>query len=155
MPTYYHVSQRRLHLKTSLTKGTYGERIRRADFLGANYATHIKEEIFEEVRQRDFADKPSRFKCSFLFPELSIAREYYANAARYQYYVYAVEVEEAHSFVAEMDLLKCDGMSYADIAHHAQKYWSGEQHPNSGTLEVLTTGACSVQELILEPSKLW
>lgn len=155
MPTYYHVSQRPLHLNTSLTKGTYGERIRRADFLDVNYPAYIKEEIFEEIRRQYFPDAPSRFKCSFLFPELSIAREYYANAARYQCYVYAVEVEEANSFIAEMDLLKCDGMSYEDIAAHAQKYWSGEQHPNSGTLEVLTTGACSVKELILEPSKLW
>lgn len=155
MPTYYHVSQRSLKSDTSLTKGAYGERIRRADFIEANYATYIKEEIFEEIRRLHFPDAPSRFKCSFLFPELSIAKEYYANAMRYQHYVYAVEVEAENSFIAEMDLLKCDGQSYEDIAAHAQQYWSGEQHPNSGTLEVLTTGLCSVKELILEPSKLW
>ena len=152
--TFYHVSQRLLRIGTTLTIGTYGERIRRRDFVEQNYASYIKEEIFEDVRQHFYPESPSRMNCVFLFPEFSIAREFYANTCGYRYYVYEVEVKTGQPFVAEMDLIRCDSMRYEDITSKAHKYWKQVQHPNSGTLEVLLNGQATVTKIVLEPSKI-
>jgi len=151
---FYHVSQRLLRIGTTLTVGAYGERIRRNDFVEHNYASYIKEEIFEDIRQHFFPSLPSRMNCVFLFPEFSIAREFYANTCGYRNYVYEVRIEQGEPFVAEMDLMRCDNMRYETITANAHKYWKQVRHPNSGTLEVLLNGQATVTKLVLEPSKI-
>lgn len=153
--TFYHVAQRPLRIGTALTVGVYGERIRQEDFVARHYAPYIKEEIFEEVRRLHYPDAPSRLNCVFLYPDLNIAREYYANTCGYKNYVYAVEIEEGQPFVVEMDLLRCDGMPFSVLVANAHKYWQQVSHPNSGTLEAILSGRVIVKELVLEPSKIW
>ncbi len=151
----YHISQRVLREGTTLTIGAYGERIRRTDFIEQNYAVHIKEEVFEMIRAQHYPQAPSRFNAVFLFPEYSIAKEFYANSFNYQHYVYEVEVLSTKAFVAEMDLLKCDGMPFQVIASNAHKYWQQVQHPESGSLEVVLAGKAVVQQVLLRPSSIW
>lgn len=151
----YHISQRVLREGTTLTVGTYGERLRRTDFIEQNYEVHIKEEIFEMVRAQHYPQAPSRFNAVFLYPEFSIAKEYYANHFNYQQYVYEVEVLDDAIFVAEMDLLRCDGLSVQIIKSNAHKYWQQVQHPNSGSLEAVLAAKAIVRKLVLEPSFIW
>lgn len=153
--TFYHAAPRPLGIDTTLTVGIYAERVRDEEFVRRHYARYLLEEIFEDIRQRHYAQAPSRFNCVFLFPDLSIAREFYANACGYKNYVYAVEVVDGEPFVAEMDLLRCEGQRYEVICQNAHKYWQQKQHPNSGTLEVLLSGKALVRQLVLEPSKIW
>lgn len=151
----YHISQRALREGTILTIGTYGERLRRKDFIEQNYEIHVKEEVFELIRAAHYPQAPSRFNAVFLYPEFSIAKEFYANHFDYQNYVYEVEVLEKTAFVAEMDLLKCDGLSFQTISSNAHKYWQQIQHPNSGSLEVVLSGKAIVRKAVLEPSSIW
>ncbi|WMX12863.1 MULTISPECIES: hypothetical protein [unclassified Aureispira] len=148
---YYHVSHRKLREGTILTLGVYGERIRRHDSIEKEYATYIKEEIFEAIRVHHYASLPSRLNCTFLFADLAIARTFYA----YKSYVYEVEIDEGVPLLAEMDLLHCDGLSYEKITSCAHKYWQGKKHPNSGSLEVLIEGKVKVKKMVLAPSNIW
>lgn len=72
----YHLSKREIRAGSQLTRGVYGERIRRDDFLKAAYASYLKEEIFEDIRQRYYPDAPSRFKAVFLFTDLTTAKAF-------------------------------------------------------------------------------
>jgi hypothetical protein len=138
MPTtFYHVSYRALTEGTFLTQGAYGERVRSNDFVQNHYAQHLKEEIFEAVRQSHYPQRPSRLNCIFLYPELSIAKAYHAHIGRYKTYIYEVSLSQGQTFVAEMDLLHCEGLRYAQIVQQAHRYWSGQQHPQSLRVEKL------------------
>ncbi|MCP4438999.1 MAG: DUF2441 domain-containing protein [Aureispira sp.] len=152
--TFYHVSHRPLREGTLLTIGAYGERTRQANFMEKHYATYLKEEIFEDIRQQNYPKAPSRFNCIFLFPDFGMAKEFYANTCGYQHYVYEVEIVKGSPFIVEMDLLKCDGNNYHKIKSNAKKYWEQISHPNSGTLEALLLGEAKVKSLILEPSNI-
>lgn len=152
--TFYHVSHRALREGTLLTIGAYGERTRQASFMEKHYATYLKEEIFEDIRLQFFPNCPSRFNCVFLFPELSMAKEFYANTCGYQHYVYEVEIIKGDPFIVEMDLLKCDNQSYGKLTANAKKYWNQVKHPNSGTLEALLVGDAKVKNLVLQPSNI-
>lgn len=151
---YYHVSKRELRLDTILTKGVYGEKIRRPDFVEQHYATHLKEEIFEAIRQAEFPSLPSRLSSVFLWQDLATAQAFYAHQGHYEHYLYAVEILEGEPFPAEMDLLYCEGVAYTQIAQCARHYWKQVHHPNSQTIEVLLDGKAAVKKLILPPSSI-
>ena len=153
--TFYHVSPRQLTENTTLTIGVYGERIRQETFIESNYACYIKEEIFEAIRLQHYSDLPSRFNCVFLFSSIDTAKESYANKGRYQYFVYEVELIEGKPLKVEMDLLRCDRMSYEEITTCAHKYWKQYKHPNSATVEILLNGQAKVKKLLLAPSNVW
>lgn len=152
---YYHVSPRELRIETILTKGVYGERIRRPDFVEQHYASHLKEEIFEAIREKHYPHLPSRLSSVFLWQDLATAQAFYANQGRYEQYLYAVEVLEGVPFQAEMDLLHCEGAAYEKIAACAKRYWQQIHHPNSQTIEVLLDGKAAVKKIILPPSSIW
>lgn len=142
-------------MDTILTKGVYGENIRRPDFVEQHYTTHLKEEIFEAIRQAEFPDLPSRLSSVFLWQDLATAQAFYAQQGRYQHYLYGVEILEGEPFPAEMDLLHCEGAPYTQIAACARNYWQQVHHPNSQTIEVLLDGQAAVKKLILAPSSIW
>lgn len=150
----YHVSRHALREGTTLTIGAYGERIRRDDFIEANYHTHIKEEIFEQLRLQHYPKMPSRFNAVFLFPEFSMAKAYYAAIGGYENYVYEVEILEGIPALVETDLLKCEGLRYDSIQSNAHKYWQQIKHPQSCTLEAILNGKAIVKKMVLEPSTI-
>lgn len=155
MSTYYHVSRRSIRIGATLTQGTYGERIIDERYRDGKYPHYIKEKIFEDVREREYPDKPSRLNCSFLFPTLECARNYWSSILQYQAYIYEVKIEKGIPFVADMDLLHCDGLRFSIIQGNARKYFEGVQHPHSCTLEALVNGKVSVLKEIAKPSKIW
>lgn len=151
----YHVSRRALREGTTLTVGAYGERIHQDDFIETNYHTHLKEEIFEELRKQHYPKAPSRFNAVFLFPEFFMAKDFYAAICGYKNYVYEVEIVEGTPFIVETDLLKCDGLRFDLIQSNAHKYWQQITHPQSGTLEAILSGKVMVKKVVLEPSSIW
>lgn len=155
MNTYYHISNRRLRNGVQLTKGAYGERIQRPDFVEAHYDQHIKENIFDEIRKEHFPSLPSRLDCIFLFQELETAKAYYALEHHYEAYLYQVTITEGNPLVFDMSLLSCAGKSYHQITTFATAYWQQKKHMKSQTLEVLLDGVAIVNNVILQPSDIW
>lgn len=151
----YHLSNRIIRSGTDLTLGVYGERIRRSDFVEQHYQQHIKEEVFEQVRKAYYPEAPSRFNAVFLFPDFATAKAFYAHTYHYEYYLYEVELAEGVlPFMAEMNLLNCDGLSFEDIQSNAHKYWQQLQHPQSGSIEVIFSGKATVKKMLLSPSEI-
>jgi hypothetical protein len=155
MEKYYHISKRAIREGANLTQSIYGERIIDARTVETDYNLYIKEKIFEDVRQQDFPDAPSRLNCVFLYSSIEIARFYWAKDYLYQAYLYEVEIKKGTPFMAEMDLLNCDGRRYTLLQKNAKKYWNQIYHPNSHTLECLLDGKAAVKKLIEGPSKIW
>ena len=148
----YHVSRRPLSDGTTLMVGAFGEKMQLDDYIASNYHTHIKENIFEEVRKLHYPDAPSRFNAVFLFPDFNTAKDFYAQVCGYKNYVFEVEIQEGTPFIVEMNLLKCEGMRYENLKFNAHKYWQQVKHPNSGTLEVILNGKAVVKKTVLSPS---
>lgn len=152
---YYHISAREIRRGATLTQSIYGERVIDQMTVENDYNLYIKEKIFEDVRRQFQPQAPSRLNCVFMYPSLEIARFFWAKDHSYQSYLYEVEVQRGTPFLAEMDLLNCDGRRYSLIKRNAEKYWQGIYHPNSCTLEYLLDGRAIVKELIEAPSKIW
>jgi len=152
---FYHISRREINKGKALTQSIYGERIIDQTTVEGDYNLYIKEKIFEDIRTLKYPKAPSRLNCVFLYPDLSIARFYWAKEYLYQAYIYEVEIKSGQPFQAEMDLLHCDGLRYTQIKKNANKYWNQIYHPNSCTLECLLDGKAVVKNLIEAPSKIW
>lgn len=152
---FYHISGREITKGKALTQSIYGERIIDQTTVDRDYNHYIKEKIFEDIRQQYFPKAPSRLNCVFLYPDINIARFYWAKEYLYQAYLYEVEIKSGTPFTAEMDLLNCDGLRYTQIKKNANKYWKQIFHPNSCTLECLLDGKAVVKRLIEAPSKIW
>lgn len=91
----------------------------------------------------------------FLFADLTTAKAFWANQDHYQSYIYSVRLaEDAQPFLAEMELLRTDGLPYSDILERAHAYWQQKQQPESMSLEAICTGTVLVEELILPPSSI-
>lgn len=153
--TYYHLSNRRLRKGVQLTKGIYGERIQRPDFVEVNYHQHIKENIFEQIRKEYAPKLPSRLDCIFLFEQLETAKAYYALQRNYEAFLYEVQIEEGQPKVFDMSLLDCEGRSFRQISTFAKAYWQQKKHEHSQTLEVLLDGIAIVNNILLQPSDIW
>ena len=152
---FYHISKRAIRKGAALTQSIYGERIIDEVTVDTQYNMYIKEKIFEDVRQQKFPNAPSRLNCVFLYPTLDIARFFWAKDYLYQAYIYEVEIKSGTPFLAEMDLLNCNGKRYTLLKKNAQKYWNQVYHPNSCTLEYLLDGKATVKTSIESPSKIW
>ncbi len=155
MERFYHISRREISKGATLTQSIYGERIIDQSTVDHNYNLYIKEKVFEEVRRNIKPDAPSRLNCVFLYSSLEIARFYWAKEHHYQAYLYEVEIQRGTPFIAEMDLLHCNGRRYTLIKTNAEKYWSGVFHENSCTVECLLDGKATVKSLIEGPSRVW
>ncbi len=152
---YYHISRREINKGKTLTQSIYGERIIDQQTVDKDYNLYIKEKIFEDIRSQDYQDTPSRLNCVFLYPDINIARFFWAKEYLYQAYLYEVEIKNGVPFMTEMDLLHCDGLRYTQIKKNAHKYWQQIYHPNSCTLECLLDGKAVVKRLVEAPSKIW
>jgi len=146
----FHISPTPLTAGTILTPGGWGQKTEQ--FCSTNYPQYIKEEIFEEVRRTLFPQAPSRLSSVFLFPDSISAYFYRANWLKYQAFIYKMEIISGEPFVAEMDLLNCNGKQYAHIKSCAEKYWRQVQHVSSQTLEVILNGQARVSNLVIQPS---
>lgn len=152
---FYHISRRSIRKGATLTQAIYGERIIDQQTVENSYKLYVKEKIFEDVRALNFPKLPSRLNCVFLYPDEVTAKFFWASEYHYQAYLYEVEIVKGEPFLAEMDLLNCNGLRYTQIKKNANKYWNQIYHPNSSTLEYLLDGKAKVKELVEGPSKIW
>ena len=82
-----------------------------------------REIIFEEVRERDFPERPSRFQSMFAFMTLAEAEDYRLKSGGPKWPIWLVESEDF--FVGDMGLYNsADPSRYHEVAG---LYWSGER----------------------------
>lgn len=150
----YHISLRPLRAGQVLTPGIFGERILLPEFQAQDYPTYIREQIFERWRKSKYPERPSRLQSAFLYVDYALAHAIYAYIGNYRGYLYEVAYEQKASFCADMSLLHCEGKSFETIERHADKYWRGVQHEQSGSLELIVSGATEVIKELRSPSVL-
>jgi len=89
-------------------------------------ATQLVELLFEEIREREFLEKPSRFESFFAFETQSDAENFRMGYGRTNCYIYQIQVEEsAITHGADWHWLDCASMSLEVIEGRAREYWKG------------------------------
>ncbi len=148
MCSYYYTSKDKLNVGT-LLEPHYGEAMQHPGYFTINdhqYAQHLREMIFEEVRKEDFPGHPSRLNSMYLVDSLEMARKY---AKKYNNkYIYEVNMETSGRILAVdmhwMDL--SNRQCYNEVKRIAKAYYSGEMS-DSCFLEHLFEGKVSVLQI--------
>ncbi len=153
---YFHLTSIKLDIGSIINPGNWGRLIRRYQRLAANNATVgdgwllSRELIFEAVRLKDFADRPSRWHSAFCCLSLPDAIAYQARTdlAKFNviYRVQLVDVE-APSHQGPFDALDFPppgGLFVESTENLAAFYWKG--HPD-GQQELVTESKLRVMEI--------
>lgn len=110
--------------------------------LSKYYSELLKEYIFEDVRQAEFSDKPSRKSCMFLVP-IEVNPIEYANKLGFdisRLSAWEVELLDNDSIhFADIRLLDCNSLEHDRKVENARKYWTGTDVRDFNT-EVLYSG---------------
>ncbi|MCU5025397.1 DUF2441 domain-containing protein [Bacillus cereus] len=132
MGIFYHASNSELK-KGELLTVNYGKAIQHPDFYRENehnYAQHLREMIFEEVRKINFPSAPSRLESKYLVKDLKAALAYRKEFNKN--YVYEVELEEPGRIItADMTWINFStGKHYEDLKALARNYFSEKRSEN-------------------------
>ena len=123
------------------------------------------EQIFEEVRLKEYPARPSRKYCKFFF-DLSLNELAYANSiffAYEQYHLVEVEIVSAELDIARVNksLLTCRIDSRGklrgndnEVVVDARKYWSGVTHSDSNE-EILFIGKFKYTKILRKAEELF
>ena len=114
------------------------------------YAELLKEYVFEEVRQTEFPNKPSRKKCMFLAPTEVDIFDYAKNLNYDTNTKTLMEIEIIQNdnlHFADLILLNCNGLPHKEKVNAARQYWQGTTNRDNNT-EVLYTGQFKIKSLI-------
>jgi len=76
MNTFFHISPTILGVGSVILPGNFGRIVKLYNPSSVNFDILTRETIFEQVRQQEFQDKPSRLDCLFLLESLEQAIEY-------------------------------------------------------------------------------
>ena len=109
----------------------------------------VTEVVFENVRLREFDDRPSRFDCNFVCPNIQSARNFSAATERYRDLLYEVELvdQDAKKLETDWSLIT----AYSNIAateRAARKYWN-PLNIKEDLKEVLVEGDIRIVKRIL------
>ena len=132
MGIFYHASKKKIK-KGELLTVNYGKAIQHPDFYRENehnYAQHLREMIFEEVRKINFPSAPSRLESKYLVKDLKAALAYRKEFNKN--YVYEVELEEPGRIItADMTWINFStGKHYEDLKALARNYFSEKRSEN-------------------------
>jgi len=117
------------------------------------YASELlKEYIFEEVRQKDFPNLPSRKNCMFALPDnvnIEEVRARFGMSDQIHKTLLRIEgVPENHTVTrVDANFLNCNLSKQPQIKEYATKYWSGEEMENPLT-ELLLVGRYKILEIL-------
>jgi hypothetical protein len=120
---YYYACSYPLASGSVIKKGNWG-RICKMESIFQN--THLlKEVIFENVRQQKYLERPSRFECIFLCPNVDSLRNF-VNTQRPYDLLYEVELIENNPEMFETDwnLLSPNNVTIVAVEEAAHKYWA-------------------------------
>jgi hypothetical protein len=112
----------------------------------------LKEYIFEEIRQEEFSELPSRKRCMFLF-DCNVDYKEYASMMNFdltKYNLLEIEVidDDSKIFSGDISLLDCNSEAHRKITENARKYWTGIDR-NNVKAEVLFEGYFKINNIIL------
>lgn len=115
---------------------------------GNRHNLFFRELVYESIRTKEFADRPSRMSCVFAFEAEAVARNFNNPAAPL---LYRVEVHDqgAPTFRADMswiDVLSRGPNAFDEAQRVARRYWRGEAHANQW--EILTMSGLKVEALL-------
>lgn len=115
-------------------------------------AQQLVEHLFEDVRQREFRRKPSRFQSLFAFESVQDAKRFKHNYNRLHHYIYEVEIiERAKTHKGDMHWLDCAALSFDEIEERARAYWRG-QSSEAPFWEWLIEGSVKVTRIVAIPN---
>lgn len=110
------------------------------------YAELLKEYIIEDVRAREFPEKPSRKSCMFLIPiemyALSYAKRLGFSDPKKTFWELELQNCDVLHF-ADINLLNCKAYSHEEKVMAARNYWTGTANRDANT-EVLFKGKFKV-----------
>lgn len=143
---YYYACSYPLAPESVIQKGNWGRLCRtdavfierRGEKLVTNWSANLlTEAVFENIRLQEFPDRPSRFNCSFVCPNVLSARNFVQKAERYRDLLYEVELvhPEAKRFGTNWSLISMYPNITA-IENAARKYWN-PQNVEENVKEVL------------------
>lgn len=146
---FYHLNSTLLDVGSVIMPGNWGRIIRR---IGPNHGRWVIETAMEELRQREFPNRPSRLTSAFVLDSLDEANFYRdVDQSRSIMCLYRVEFvdPQATSFTTDWRNVLPDHQLNMDWA---RRYWNGEMLPlhQSGRAcrEVLTGSALRVMEVV-------
>jgi len=123
MPYYYACSYP-LASGSVIQKGNWG-RICKMESIFQN--THLlKEVIFENVRQQEYPERPSRFESIFLCPNVDSLRNFVNTQNRPYDLLYDVELigNNPKMFETDWKVLPRNNVNLAAVKEAAHKYWA-------------------------------
>ena len=111
------------------------------------YSELLKEYIFEEVRQKEFPEKPSRKNCMFLVPIEVNLNNYCKNMGfnTNQLTMLEVDIENDSKYhFADFTLLNCNNLIHDEKVEKAKEYWNGTDRRDMNT-EILFRGKFKIE----------
>jgi hypothetical protein len=114
------------------------------------YSELLKEYIFEDIRRKEFVEKPSRQDCMFLFPLEVDINDFARNLGYNLNDRTIIEVEtlnEEQIHFADLTLLNVNIHNHNEKEEAARLYWSGTNKRNLET-EILYRGQFRVTKII-------
>ena len=106
----------------------------------------LKEYVFEDVRSSEFAGRPSRRRCMFLFDAVLDPNLYATTLQLRAENLFEVEVLSGALHRARYTDLACNLSKVAEIEERARSYWKHRPEPALET-EILFEGQCRMHWL--------
>ena len=126
--TYYYCCSYPLEVGSVVKKGNWGRICRLEPLPGRTPNRLIKllaELVFENVRLREFSDRPSRFTCNFLCPNLLSMKNFLAGRRPYDL-MYEIEPVDrnAKKFETDWSIILSNYPNIIAMEESARKYWA-------------------------------
>lgn len=140
---FYHCAPLMLGPGSVVSPGNWGRIKRRFE---VDALKLLREVVFDDIRKREFADKPSRLECAFACPSIEAAEAYRAKNAQAGI-IYKVELMEpdAPFHTADYQLFEMSFLGIDGAEDLARRYWRGE---DTGCPEVLTESSLLIVDCV-------
>jgi hypothetical protein len=125
----------------------------RASLASIDFPAVLNEVILERVREREFADRPSRIGGVFLFPGIEHAVRFCAEDREGVGVLAECAAESARIFEADMALVRPPDLhgdiqqELAQAEERARAYWSGDLGPDA-RVELVAEGEVEVVRIL-------
>lgn len=116
--------------------------------LAMHFCQYLRELIWEDIRVRNFPDKPSRKRCLWL-AEGEESLNYWLTKLQpaTDLHVFRVRIDDGKTHDASDEHLMRDNIAYDEALAMAERYWNGEIR-NPTAKEVLFEGRLRIIEQI-------
>lgn len=136
---YYYACSYLLEVGSVVKPGNWGRMIKNYTPRVGNPWILIREMAYEEIREREFPEKPSRFEAIFLFTDIQVMIDFLREDNRQFDIIYEVELvdpsQPTHVGCLNNTML-CNEDNYSSLLDKARAYWAANniQNPEFVTL---------------------